>query len=53
MVKTKKYRKRINKSKKRGGDCPCNKKRNNSQGSWSLWGGSNLKNAYDTRIIAL
>jgi hypothetical protein len=51
MVKTKKYRKRVNKSKKRGGDCPCNKRRNNS--TWSLWGGSNLQNGYEKRIIPL
>ncbi len=53
MVKTKKYRKRINKSKKRGG-CPCNKRRNNTQQtSWSFWGGCNLQDAYDKRVIPL
>ena len=36
MTKTKNYRKRVNKTKKRGG-CPCNKRRNNTQGSWSFW----------------
>ena len=35
MAKTKNYRKKVNKTKKRGG-CPCNKKRNN-QNSWSFW----------------
>ena len=49
MVKSRRLKKQMKKTRTKRGGCPCNKK--NTQRSWKLWGGNKPIN-YD-RIIPL